>query len=259
MKPQLAVIILNYRTALLTIECLASMEDDIDEGVLVLVVDNNSGDDSCEKIEFSINHNNWNGWCRLISSKVNGGFAAGMNLGIGAVDAKAYILLNSDTIVRAGTFNSFRKALKQYPGVGLIAPGMENDDGSIAQNTFRYVTPIYEFIRAADTGPITSSLQRFDVVVKPDNKPFEPEWVGFACVVIRKEVITEVGLLDERFFMYFEDIDYCRRTRDKRWGILYWPEARVIHLLGRSFSCHKNNKSEASPAKILLRGSFLLL
>lgn len=234
MQTQLAVIILNYRTAILTIECLASMEDEIDDNIAVIIIDNNSNDGSCEKIEDSIRRNKWEGWCRLIPSDVNSGFSTGMNIGICAVEAEAYVLLNSDTIIRPGAYNALRRALEQNPGVGLVAPALESVDGDLEHNTFRYRTPVYEFMRATGTRPIFSLMKKFDVVMKPDNKPFEPQWVGFACVTIRKEVINRVGLLDQRFFMYFEDIDYCRRTRDKGWGILYWPEARVVHLKGRS-------------------------
>ena len=187
-----------------------------------------------KELEDRINRNKWGSWCRLISSKVNSGFAAGMNIGISAVEAEAYVLLNSDTIIRPGAFNAFRKVLKDYPDIGLIAPGMENIDGEIEYNTFRYITPISEFMRATGTGVIYSLLHKFDVVIKPDNKPLEPQWVGFACVVIRKEVIKKIGLLDERFFMYFEDIDYCRRSWAQGWKVLYWPESRVVHLLGKS-------------------------
>lgn len=249
MDTQIAVIILNYKTPEMTIDCLASIDGEIDDGVLVFVVDNNSGDGSCEKIEDSITQNNWGGWCRLIPSEVNGGFAAGNNIGICAVEAEAYVLLNSDTIVRPGACGALREALKQNPDVGLVAPGIENVDGDIDQNTFRYVTPVSELMRSARTGPISLLLRQFDVVMKPGNKPFEPQWVGFACVVIRKEVIDQVGLLDESFFMYFEDIDYCRRARAKGWGILYWPEARVVHLLGGSSGVTKRSNLRRRPPK----------
>lgn len=249
MSTQIAIIILNYKTPEMTIDCLASLESEIDDGVIVLVVDNNSGDGSCQKIEDSITRNNWGGWCQLISSEVNGGFAAGNNIGIRAVDAEAYVLLNSDTIVRSGAIGALREALNQNPGIGIVAPRMEQNNGDLDQNTFRYVRPITEFMRSAATGPISFLFQKFDVVMKPRGKPFEPQWVGFACVIIRKEVIDQVGLLDESFFMYFEDIDYCKRTRANGWGILYWPAARVVHLLGGSSGVTKRSNLRRRPPK----------
>lgn len=249
MDTPIAVIILNYRTARLTIECLKSMENEIDDGVLVFIVDNNSADGSCEEIEDSIKRNNWGGWCRLIASSINDGFAAGMNKGIRSVKAEAYVLLNSDTIIRPGAITILHQALEQNPGVGLVAPALENIAGEVEQNTFRNMTPVFELMRSAETRQITSLLRKFDVVIKPGSKPFEPEWVGFACVVIHKHVINEVGLLDEEFFMYFEDIDYCRRVREKGWKILYWPEARVVHLIGRSSGITKTSSLRSRAPK----------
>lgn len=237
---QIAVIILNYKTPDMTIACLESIECEIDNDICVIIVDNNSGDGSCEKIENSIIQNNW-WWCHLISSELNGGFAAGNNIGIGAVDAESYILLNSDTIVRPGAFYALRKALKHNPDFGLIAPRTEKVNGILDQNTFRFVTPISELMHSASTGPISFLLRRFDVVLRSNKEKIEPQWVGFACVAIRKEVISQVGLLDERFFMYFEDIDYCRRARAQGWRILYWPEARIIHFLGSSSGVTKKS------------------
>jgi len=195
MDTQIAVIILNYKTPEMTIDCLASIEGEIDGGVLVVVVDNNSGDGSCEKIENSITRNNWGGWCRLIPPEVNGGFAAGNNIGIRAVDAEAYVLLNSDTIVRPGAFGALREALKQNPGVGLVAPGLENADGDITQNTFRYMTPVYEFLRAAGTGPISLLLRKFNVVIKPDNKPFELSGLALPALLSAKKSSTRSDCL----------------------------------------------------------------
>lgn len=241
MQGKLTVIILNYRTAKLTIECLASMENEVDDDVFVLVVDNNSEDGSCEKIEENISRNNWGNWCRLVRSTVNEGFAAGMNKGICSIETDAYVLLNSDTIIHPGSFTALRKALELNPGIGLVAPGLENFNGEIEQNTFRNVTPVYEFLRAANTGPISSLLRKFDVVINPGIEPFNPQWVGFACVIVRKAVIDQIGLLDENFFMYFEDVDYCRRARSKGWGILYWPEARIMHYQGGSSGVTKKS------------------
>jgi GT2 family glycosyltransferase len=249
MNVETAVIIVNYRTPELTIDCLDSIHDQVEDGLVVVVVDNHSEDGSPEKIEESINGKGWGDWCRLIRSEVNGGFAAGNNIGIRSVEAKAYILLNSDTIVRPGAFSALKHAMRERPDVGLFAPRIEKANGQLDQNTFRYVTPISELIRSASTGPITRLLKNYDVPMAIGDDPFEPQWVGFACVVIRRAVIDQVGLLDEDFFMYFEDIDYCRRVRSSGWGILYWPEARVVHLLGKSSGVTKRTNLRRRPPR----------
>ena len=112
---RLCIVIINYRTPKLVIDCLASLENEIEAGKdLVMVVDNASGDDSIEQIERAITENNWD-FVRMLPSSVNGGFSAGNNLGIKVVKADAYLLLNSDTIVRTGAIKSLLQAMESNP------------------------------------------------------------------------------------------------------------------------------------------------
>lgn len=231
---RVGIIILNYKTPDLVIDCLQSLVDQIEPGMEVVVVDNASNDDSVQRIEEHIRANEWKPWARVLCSPVNGGFAAGNNLGIRAVDADAYILLNSDTIVLPNTIKELLHAMELWPGAGLIAPDCVAEDGSKELNTFRFIRPVTDFISSASTGPISRFLQRYNVHFWTTDAPAEPDWIGFACVLIRREVIEQVGLLDEGFFMYFEDVDYCRRARDAGWTILYWPKGTIVHLLGGS-------------------------
>lgn len=232
---RLAIVIVNYRTPNLTIDCLASLQTEIEVGQhTVVVVDNASGDNSVEQIEQAITANNWHEWVKVLPSPVNGGFSAGNNLGIKAITADAYLLLNSDTIVRPGAIASLIKAMETHPQAGLISPRLEWPDTTPQISCFRYRSPISELIAAAATGPVTQLLHSYDVPIPVSDEAIEPEWTSFACVLIRKEVIDQIGLMDEGYFMYFDDIDYCRRARDAGWKILHWPEARVVHLRGGS-------------------------
>ena len=92
--------------------------------------------------------------------------------------------------------------------------------------------PLAELVRGANSGPVTRLMRRFDPALPPTTEPMEPDWVGFASVLVRREVFDVVGLLDEGYFMYFEDVDFCRRARRAGWKILYWPQAKVVHLGG---------------------------
>ena len=96
------------------------------------------------------------------------------------------------------------------------------------------MSPASEFIDAAQTGPITAILRRFNVPLPVSDTMVNPDWTSFACALIRNEVIKEVGLLDEGFFLYFDDVEYCRRARYAGWDILHNPKARVVHLRGQS-------------------------
>lgn len=234
MKKKLAIIILNYKTPDLVVDCLNSLQNQIEPGIDVVVVDNASNDGSVERIEQEISLNTWESWCRVLPSPINGGFAAGNNYALKSIDADAYILLNSDTIVLPNAIKELLHAMELYPNAGLIGPGCVNQDGNKDLSTFHFIRPITEFIRSASTGPISRLLRRYDVPFLTTDSAVEPEWIGFACILIRHEVIEQVGMLDEGFFMYFEDVDYCQRVRKAGWTIVYWPKAKIIHLLGGS-------------------------
>ncbi len=234
MTLDLAVIILNYRTAQLTNDCLASMEAEIEPGISVVVVDNASGDGSADAIERSIEDRGWSRWARVLRSPTNGGFAAGNNFGVRSVEAAAYLLLNSDTLVRPGAFRELLRAAALHPEAGIIGSGLLDSRGQPDSSFFRLIGPISELIRAAHTGPVSRLLQPFDPYIPPTEQPLEVAWLGFASVLIRREVFDAIGPLDEGFFMYFEDVDYCRRAREAGWHILYWPSSKVVHLLGGS-------------------------
>ncbi|HVO20926.1 MAG TPA: glycosyltransferase family 2 protein [Anaeromyxobacter sp.] len=230
MPAQLAVIVLNYRTPGLTVDCLASLEPEIEPGITVVVVDNASGDGSAEILQRAVVERGWAKWARVISSPVNGGFAAGNNLGIRSVEAAAYLLLNSDTLVRRGALRSLLQAMEAHPDAGAIGSALLGTDGTREHSAFRLIHPVSELIRSANLGPLTRAMHRFHVVGPLAEAPEEAGWVSFACVLLRAEAIHEVGPLDEGFFMYFEDVDYCRRVHRSRWKVLTWPSALVVHL-----------------------------
>ncbi|MEA5510786.1 glycosyltransferase family 2 protein [Crocosphaera sp. UHCC 0190] len=233
----LAIVIINYRTPHLVIDCLQSLQPQIEVNRhRVMVVDNDSGDESVPILKQAIADNHWQSWVTLLPSPVNGGFSAGNNIGIKAITAKAYLLLNSDTIVRPGAIASLEEALAKHPEAGLISPRLEWPDETPQISCFRYHSPISQLIDAAATGPVTLLLKDYDVSIPVSDTPFEPEWTSFACVLIRREVIEQIGLMDEDYFMYFDDVDYCRRARDVGWKVLHWPMARVVHLRGGSGS-----------------------
>ena len=229
---KLAIIVLNYRTPQLVIDCLRSFEPEIVAGRdCVVVVDNCSGDDSAEIIQNTISAENWS-WAQLIVSPANNGFSAGNNLGIQSVSAESYFLVNSDTLARPGVLNTLHQALEDNPAAGLISPRLEWPDGRGQISCFRHISPISEFLEAAKTGPISKLLKKHEVAIELQSQPLKPEWTSFASVIVRRAVIDKVGYMDEGYFMYFEDVDYCRRARVAGWEILHVPDARMVHLRG---------------------------
>lgn len=234
MPLRLAIVVLNYRTAALTADCLQSIAPQREPGMAVVVVDNDSADGSAEALERWIADHGHGDWMRVVRAARNGGFAAGNNLGIAAVDAANYVLLNSDTRLLPGALRGLLEAADRAPRAGLIGPRMLDEHGAWTPSHFRFPNPVHELLRAANTGPITRLLRRWDVALPATDQPTPADWVGFACVLIRRDTLRDVGPLDDGFFMYFEDADYCRRARERGWSTLHWPASTIVHLLGRS-------------------------
>lgn len=231
----LAVVVLNYKTPALVVDCLRSLDGQITPGVQeVVVVDNCSGDDSADLIEAAIGEQGWADWARVVRSPVNGGFAAGNNVGIKASQARVYLLLNSDTIVRDGAIATLMDTLEANPDVHMLGPQLEWPDGAHQISTFRYRTPITELMYAARLGVLGRMFPGH--VVARELREFTKgvDWASFACIAIRREVLDTVGLLDEGYFMYFEDMALCRKATRAGFTIAYQPQAHVVHLRGGS-------------------------
>lgn len=206
----------------------------------VVVVDNQSNDGSVSAIRMWLERNDKDAKVLLIEAPHNRGFASGNNIGIRAVEADNYLLLNSDTLIRVGAIETLMNATREYPEMGLFSPRLEWPDGTGQESCFRFQTPFSEFIAASKTRLIGHILRRFVVAQPVQSESFRPDWTSFACVLIRSQVFDSVGLLDEGYFMYFEDAEFCYRARNNGWNILHDPRARVVHLRGGSSPVKKN-------------------
>jgi len=238
---RLAVIILNYRTPALTVDCLTSAVPQLDPARdCAIVVDNCSGDDSVERISHAARARGWMEVVRIAESDRNGGFAYGNNSGVASTDAEFYLLLNSDTILRDDAIEELLRAAAARPDAGLISPRLEWPNGDPQVSCFRYRSPRSEFVRAAGTRLVTRMVGGGEVGLPISDEPTEPHWTSFAAVLIRREVFEKAGLLDDGFFMYYEDIDFCRRARKAGFNIVNRPAARIVHLRGGTSSAKKD-------------------
>lgn len=237
-RPPVLAVIVNYRTPALAIEALRSVAGEIPAvpGARAVVVDNASGDGSAAAIAAAIRGEGWSGWAALLEAPSNGGFSAGNNAGIAHAAADAYLLLNSDAMLRPGALAELLGALRERPDAGIVGPRLEWPDGTPQVSCFRQATPLSELIHAAGTRPLTRALARHDLPLGVPDAPTEAGWVSFACALILAEALGRVGTMDEGYFMYYEDIDYCRRIREAGWRVLHWPAARAVHLRGGSAS-----------------------
>ena len=235
----IVVSIINFRTAEMTISCVQSVLDDLgDIRGHVVVVDNASGDGSDDEIA---------AWLEaqtaaqgtalpvsLVRSPDNTGFSGGHNQGMGHLEARYYLVLNSDALLRPGFLATLLAAAEARPEIGFFAPRIEYEDGAAQINCFRFAGPLSELMRAAQTGPVSRLFRHRIIALSETPDPANIEWASFACILLRGEMFRALGPMDEGYFLYFEDAEYCLRARRAGWRIAHVPAARAVHFRGGS-------------------------
>lgn len=232
---ELVVSIINFRTGALTIQCVESVLADLEGiNVQIIVVDNLSGDGSAEEIKTWMAGKGPDVPVKLVLSERNSGFSGGHNQGISLAKADFYLVLNSDAVLRPGCLRTLLQAARAAPKAGLLAPRLEYEDGTIQTSCFRFATPASELIRGAATGPVTKLLSKYDMPLDIPPSPDQIGWASFACILLRSKMIEDLGPMDEGYFLYHEDADYCWRACKAGWNVQYVPDARVVHFRGGS-------------------------
>jgi len=234
-KLRLLVIIINYKTPQLVCDALMSLSKQIEPALdNVVIVDNASQDNSVDEIVGFINKKCWKAWAKVISSTLNGGFSAGNNIGIQSISAEYYLLLNSDAYIREYALKSLLVCAGSDPTFGIIGPRLEWPDGTQQTSCFNNLSPANSFLDSARTGVFTKVFKLFNIreVAIPieQHEITKPDWLSFACVLLNGKMIQEIGLMDEGYFMYSEDIDYCRRAINAGWRLKFEVSSRVVHL-----------------------------
>jgi N-acetylglucosaminyl-diphospho-decaprenol L-rhamnosyltransferase len=238
---RLLVIVLNYRTASLVQDCLESLVDEVQAvpGTRVIVTDNASPDDSLTQISTAITSHGWQDWVTLIPLERNGGFAYGNNAPIREAlqsgEAPPYfLLLNPDTVVRPGALTALVEFMEQHPNVGIAGSRLEDLDGTPQISAFRFHTPISELDQGLRLGVVSKLLKPWLVAPPVSETDCPTDWVAGASMIVRRQVFEQVGLMDEDYFMYYEETDFCRQAKQAGWPCWYVPESRVVHLVGQS-------------------------
>ncbi|NEO98471.1 MAG: glycosyltransferase family 2 protein [Symploca sp. SIO2E9] len=241
-QPPLLVVIVNYRTPELTIDCLHSLVSEIQSlpGTRVVITDNASGDNSVEQIQAAIETEGWGNWASLMPLERNGGFAFGNNAAIrpalNSSNPPPYVLLlNPDTIVRTGALKVLVNFMNEHPKVGIAGSRLEDPDGSLQCSSFRFHSILSEFNSGLRLRIGRKFKEKWAVI--PPNLPKETspiDWVAGASMIVRREVFEQIGLMDEGYFMYYEEADFCLQANKAGWSCWYVPESRVIHLVGQS-------------------------
>ncbi len=238
---RLFISIVAWKGADLTIDCLRSIEPELASvpGTRVVVVDNASPDDSADRVAQAIASNHWGAWATLIRAPGNGGFAAGNNIAIREMLAEAQpaefcLLLNPDTLVRPGALRILLDFLIAHPKVGIAGGRSEDLDATPQMCCFRFPNAINELLGYLGIGVLDRVFKRHLTRLGIPEQPREVDWVSGAFMLIRKSVIDAIGLMDETYFLYFEETDYTRRARLAGWGCWHVPQSRIVHLVGQS-------------------------
>jgi len=240
------IVIVNFRVAELTVDCLRSLQDEIARipGTSVAVCENGSGDDQADRIRQAIAENGWGGWCSLLASPTNLGFCGGNNVlirpALAAAQPPDYVLLlNPDTVVRPNAVKALVDFMAQNPDIGIAGSRLEDPDGTPQRSAFRFQSPASEFEGALRLGLVSRLLSRWIVAPPVVDAPVATDWVAGASMMVRRQVFADIGLLDEGYFTYFDDIDFCFNARKKGWPTWYVPSSRVVHLVGQSTGVNK--------------------
>jgi N-acetylglucosaminyl-diphospho-decaprenol L-rhamnosyltransferase len=233
----LSIVILNYNTRDHLRACLESLQHEgstsISGGALkaeVLVVDNASDDGSADMVarEFA--------WVSLIRSPRNGGFAYGNNQALRRIKGDLALVLNPDTLMPRDGIGQLVRRMTEHPEAGVVGPKLLRPDGTMHLACRRsFPTPsvaLYRLTGLSRLFPGNPRFGRYNLTFLDPDQPIEVDSVCGACLLVRRSVMERVGLLDERFFMYGEDLDWCLRTRQAGWTVRYEPGIVVQHQHG---------------------------
>jgi GT2 family glycosyltransferase len=244
-RPDVSVIIVSFSTRDLLRECLRSVaEKTVGVTHEVVVVDNASCDGSVAMVreEFPM--------VRVIANTENRGFAAANNQGIGATDSRYVALLNTDAFLLNDALHLMVAYLDERADVAVVGPRMVDERGKTLATAHAFENPKRLLLKAL---PVDGLLpRRLKQALAPlggrealtymanfqADRPVEVDWVSGACMAVRRSAIAQVGLLDEEYFMYMEDEDWCRRMRQQGWRTVLLPTARVRHLVSASPTTH---------------------
>ena len=230
--PDISLVIVSWNTSDLLDACLASVFADLTRSPAlsaeVWVVDNASSDNSARMVAEKYPA------VRLIENEENVGFARANNQAVRLCTGRWVCLLNSDTLVREGALAALVQAGDSDLKTGVIGPLLLNEDGTIQPSWSRFVGPVREFLGRHDRSEAPPALQNTATPPQESLAPCPVGWLSGACLVARRTALEAVGLLDEGYFMYCEETDWCLRFHRKGWDVRLVPNARIVHLGGRS-------------------------
>ena len=247
--PDASVIVVSFNTRDLLRECLLTLQREAGNvSYETIVVDNASRDGSADMVaaEFPDIH--------LIRSKINLGFAAGNNRAFEIARGRYIALLNSDAFLRKGALPLSIEHMDANPQVGLAGGRLVGRDGSWQPSARMFPSPLNNLLMMSGLAakfPKSRLLGRMDRSWADPLEPAQVDWVPGAYCIVRRSVVDKIGFFDERFFLYYEEVDLCRRVKAAGSEVWYWPDIVVEHLGGESAKT-KNLRFQSSGSQIEL-------
>jgi len=241
-KRNLAIIIVNYNAEKFLLECLDSIYAQTKQiSFDVWVVDNNSMDASVPMVQQNFPQVN------LIENKENVGFAKANNQAIAKCTDDYILLLNPDTLILENAIEKMVDFMDGNPTFGICGCKVLNEDGTLQLACRRSIpTPGVAFFRLTGLSklfPKSKTMAKYNLTYLDPDKSQEVDAVSGAFLMIRRKVVDSIGLLDERFFMYGEELDWCIRAKEAGWTVMYYPDAEIVHYKGE---CSKFNHRKAA-------------
>ncbi|HVW85535.1 MAG TPA: glycosyltransferase family 2 protein [Bryobacteraceae bacterium] len=258
MTPEVSVVIISFNTRDLLRECLTDLYREL-EGIPneVFVVDNVSRDASAEMVEREFPQ------VRLIRSPVNLGFGAANNRAFALATGRYVVLLNSDAFLQPGSLRLSIRHMDAEPRVGWGGSRLIGRDGSWQASARMFPSPLNDLLRISGLAakfPASRFFGREDHTWEDQSRPIDADWVPGAFGIIRGEALRKIGYFDENFFLYYEEVDLCRRLKKAGYLVRYFPDVVVIHLGGESSKTIKSLRMSRSGAQLELwrmRSGFL--
>jgi len=241
--PLVHCIVVNFRTPALAVECLASLAIERQRGVRLdaTVVDNASGDGSIELISAAIVREGWGDWAVLRPSPRNGGFAAGNNVALkdllqASPPPEFVYLLNPDARAKPRAIETLVAFLDAKPRAGIAGSRIVDEAGRFQHSAFRFPNAWDEFARGIQLRVVDELLRDRLTLLPTTDQPVRCDWVSGAAMLIRHEVLRQIGLWDEGYFLDYEETDFCWAARTRGFECWYVPASEVIHRVAQAKS-----------------------
>lgn len=237
---KLSVVIVNWNTRLLLVQCLKSVyQSPLEGGLEVFVVDNASSDDSVATVRAEFPQ------VKLVENRENLGFARANNQVIPSCQGEYILLLNSDTVVPVGALGAMTAFFEAHAAVGAAGPKLVNPDGSFQASFARFPSFSSELLLVTGLARLVIGPYAPSPSPQPGEPPQAVDWVAGAALMARRAAIDQVGLLNEGYFFYSEETEWCWRLWKNGWEVWYLPQVEIVHLGGgssrlRSLESYKN-------------------